>query len=120
MTPVDIALAVIWWIVGLGFAIGALFALIRMVVGPTIIDRMVASDTILTIMICLLGADMVFHGHTNNLPLMLVLALTAFIASVAVARYVSRQGARDAHESVERDDAGRELPADAATGEEPR
>lgn len=120
MSAVDIALLVIWSLIAVCFAGGAVLALVRMVKGPTIIDRMVASDTILTIIICVLGADMVFRGHTNNLPLMLVLALTAFIASVAVARYVSRQGPRDRHEMVPRDAAGREIPSDQAPGEEPR
>ncbi|KAB1659530.1 sodium:proton antiporter [Pseudoclavibacter chungangensis] len=85
---------VIAWIVGLAFAIGAALALVRMITGPTIVDRMVASDTLLTVVICVLGAEMVVNGDTTLLPLMLALAMTAFIASVTVARYVSRQGGR--------------------------
>ena len=95
-------LAVVWWIVGAMFAVGALFALIRMVKGPTIVDRMVASDALLTIAICVLGAEMVANGHTTNLPLMLALAMTAFIASVAVARYVSRQQRQDGEGGLDR------------------
>lgn len=92
MNGAETVLTVLWWLVGAAFSIGALLAVWRIVRGPTIVDRMVASDTLLTIMICVLGADMVMNGHTNTLVLMLVLAMTAFIASVAVARYVSRQG----------------------------
>lgn len=126
MTAFDIVLTVLWWVIGACFGIGTLLALVRMVKGPTIIDRMVASDTILTIIICVLGADMVFNGHTNNLPLMLVLALTAFIASVAVARYVSRQGRRGQEQLSEQDAAERDAAADreasagTTTGETPR
>lgn len=85
---------VVWWFIIAAFSTGGLLALWRMVKGPTIVDRMVASDTILTISICLLGAEMVYNGHIATLPFMLVLAMTAFIAPVAVARYVSRQDKR--------------------------
>lgn len=95
MTVLETGVAVVWWAIGAAFAAGAGFALWRIIRGPTIIDRMVASDTLLTIIICVLGADMVLRGHTDTLPLMLVLAMTAFIASVAVARYVSRQERRE-------------------------
>ncbi|GGA64438.1 hypothetical protein GCM10011490_13870 [Pseudoclavibacter endophyticus] len=91
MIALDALLNALWWAIGVAFAAGSLLALWRMVMGPTIVDRMVASDTILTIIICVLGADMVARRHTDSLPLMLILGMTAFIASVAVARYVSRQ-----------------------------
>ena len=41
--------------------------------------------------ICVLGAEMIYNGHTRTVPVMLVLAMTAFLATVAVARYVSKQ-----------------------------
>lgn len=91
----------IWWVIGGAFTAAALLALVRLVRGPTIVDRMVASDTILTIVICILGADMVRGGHTTTLPLTLTLAMTAFIASVAVARYVSREATPDDEAPVE-------------------
>lgn len=103
MTGVEDALGIVWWVIGAAFATGGLLALLRMVKGPTIVDRMVASDTILTIIVCVLGADMVYNRHTSTLPLMLILSMTAFIASVAVARYVSRQSkrSREAAEAAE-------------------
>jgi len=33
----------------------------------------------------------VFNGHTRTIPLMVVLASTAIFATIAVARYVSKQ-----------------------------
>ena len=92
--------AVVWAVIAAAFAVGALFALWRIVKGPTIVDRMVASDTLLTIVICVLGAEMVLNEHTASLPLMVILAMTAFIASVAVARYVSRQQRVEAREDA--------------------
>lgn len=85
---------------GVIFAIAALLALVRVVVGPTILDRMIASDVILTILLLVVGAEMVINQHTRTIPLMLVIAGTAAFATVAVARFVSKQ---DRSESTEKD-----------------
>jgi multicomponent Na+:H+ antiporter subunit F len=63
-----------------------------MVKGPAILDRMIASDMLVTTLILVLGMEMVAHQHTRTIPIMIVLALTAVFASMAVARYVSKQG----------------------------
>lgn len=114
MNGLETGITVAWWVIGAAFAAGAACALWRMIKGPTIVDRMVASDTLLTIIICVLGADMVYNGHTATLPLMLALAMTAFIASVAVARYVSRQERR---ERPDEHSTGQHLAAGLAAGE---
>ena len=41
------------------FTAAALITLWRIVVGPSILDRAVASDVLLTEVVCILGADMV-------------------------------------------------------------
>ncbi len=76
--------------VGVMLTAAAAMALFRIIRGPSILDRMIASDMLLTTIICALGAEMVYHSHTRSLITMLVLAATAFLASVVVARYVSR------------------------------
>ena len=78
-------------IVGLLFAAAAFMALYRIVRGPSILDRMIASDVLMTTILLVVGAEMVYNGHTRSIPVMLVLAATAIFATVAVARYVSRQ-----------------------------
>jgi multicomponent Na+:H+ antiporter subunit F len=70
-------------------SIGALFALIRVVRGPSILDRMIASDVLLTTLLLSVGTEMVYNGHTRTLPVLLVLATTAIFATVTVARYVA-------------------------------
>lgn len=84
-------MTVVFWIVGLIFAFAALASVWRIVAGPSILDRMIASDMLLTTLICAIGADMVVNHHTRTLPVMIVLALTAVLGSITVARYVSRQ-----------------------------
>lgn len=78
-------------IIGVLFFLASALAVFRIVRGPSILDRVIASDVLLTTLICVLGAEMVYSGNTRTLPVMLVLAMTAFLAPVAVARYVSKQ-----------------------------
>lgn len=81
------------WMLGIAgvlFAIAAVMAIIRIVIGPSIVDRVVASDTLATIVMCALIADMAIQGHTSTLPLVLGLAMGASIGTMAVARFVSR------------------------------
>jgi len=74
----------------LAFAAGA--SVFRIVRGPAILDRMIASDMLVTTLILVLGTEMVVHQHTRTIPIMIVLAITAVFASMSVARYVSKQG----------------------------
>ena len=84
-------ISVLFLVAGILFAAAALFVLYRIVVGPSILDRMIASDVLLTTLILVVGAEMVYNGHTRTIPVMLVLASTAVFATVSVARYVSKQ-----------------------------
>lgn len=78
-------------VVGVMFTAGALLALYRIVRGPSLLDRMIASDVLLTTLLLVAGAEMVINHHDRNLPMMLVLAAIAIFATVCVARYVSKQ-----------------------------
>jgi len=84
-------MTIVYLAVGVLFSAGAFLALYRVVAGPSILDRMIASDVLLTTLMLIVGAEMVYNGHTRTIPVMLVLAATAMFATVAVARYVSKQ-----------------------------
>lgn len=86
-----IAETVLHWVAGALFVAAALLALVRIVRGPSILDRMIASDVLLTTLILVIGAEMVVTGHTRNIALMVVISGVAIFATVAVARYVSKQ-----------------------------
>jgi multicomponent Na+:H+ antiporter subunit F len=73
------------------FAVAALLALIRIVIGPSILDRVVASDVLLTEIMCILGADMVINHHTRSLPVLLIIAAVGVFGSISVARFVARR-----------------------------
>lgn len=70
------------------FAVGALLAVYRIVVGPSVLDRVIASDVLVATLICALGAEMALNRHTDNLPVLLVLALFAVLGSLSVARFL--------------------------------
>lgn len=76
---------------GIGLTATALCSIVRIVRGPTILDRMVASDVLLTTLMLAVGADMVVRKHTDTIALMTVIAATATFATIVVARYVRRR-----------------------------
>jgi len=84
-------MSIIYPVVGILFTVAALLTVYRIVRGPSILDRMIASDVLLTTLMLVVGAEMVYNGHTRTIPLMVVLASTAIFATIAVARYVSKQ-----------------------------
>lgn len=88
MSAVMLALAIA---AGTGLTVTALAAIVRIVRGPTILDRMVASDVLLTTLMLAVGIDMVVRGHTDTIPLMTVIAATATFATIVVARFVKRR-----------------------------
>lgn len=73
------------------FAVAALLTLWRIIVGPSILDRAVASDVLLTLVLCLLGADMAINHHTRSLPALLIIAAIGVFGSIAIARFVARR-----------------------------
>jgi multicomponent Na+:H+ antiporter subunit F len=84
MNPVVVVILIV-------FAVAALLALIRIVIGPSILDRVVASDVLLTEIMCMLGADMVINHHTRTLPVLLIIAAVGVFGSISIARFVARR-----------------------------
>lgn len=85
------AITLIFVVAGLGFTATAFMALWRVIVGPTILDRMVASDVLVTTVMLVVGADMVVRRHTDSMILMLILAATSVFGTILVAQYVRRR-----------------------------
>ncbi|MCF2572277.1 monovalent cation/H+ antiporter complex subunit F [Brevibacterium sp. UCMA 11754] len=71
-------------------ATSAIIALYRIVRGPSILDRMIATDVVLASIMCGLGGFMALSGRTDLLPVLIVLAMLGFVGSVSVSRYVSK------------------------------
>lgn len=84
MSPLMLAIVVV-------FAVTAVLTVVQIVRGPSILDRAVASDVLLTEVMCVLGADMAINGHTRSLPVLLIIAAVGVFGSIAVARFVARR-----------------------------
>ncbi len=80
-------------VIGAVLVVAVALMLYRIVRGPTILDRMIASDVLLTTVMIVLAAEMVVDGHTDTLPVLLVLAATASYGTIAVARSVAKHDA---------------------------
>ena len=80
IVAVDAALALL--------AVGAVLAVVRLVLGPTVADRVVASDVLLTLFA--LGALLLSArtGSGTYLLVGLVVALLGFVGTASVARFL--------------------------------
>ncbi|WP_439693430.1 monovalent cation/H+ antiporter complex subunit F [Curtobacterium sp. SP.BCo] len=83
-------------VMGIGIALvlallGASLALavFRIVRGPTILDRMIGSDMVLTTALIVIGAAMVIRRDLTGIPVLVVIAATSVFATIAVARAVT-------------------------------
>ena len=67
--------------------VAALLLLTRISRGPTMLDRAVALDAMLTIIVCGLALEAAVHRHTTTLPILVVVSLVGFVGSVSIARF---------------------------------
>lgn len=75
--------------------VAALLALYRLAVGPTGLDRGVASDVVLAVMIAGIGAHAIATGTSVGLIVILVLSLVGFTTAVGLARLITGASARE-------------------------
>ena len=73
------------------FGVAALLTVWRIIIGPSILDRAVASDVLLTEVMCVLGAEMAINHHTRTLPVLLIIAAVGVFGSISIARFVARR-----------------------------
>ena len=95
---------------------GALLALIRLARGPSLLDRVVATDTLLVIISASLAVHAALTRDPTVIPVLVVVSLLAFVGSVSIARYVGGMLLR----SGSGDDQDGGLPEAAEVREERR
>ena len=71
--------------------VGAIAACVRLVLGPSSADRIVALDLITVLLVALSALLALTTGKVAYLDLCIALALVGFLATVAFARYVERR-----------------------------
>ena len=70
--------------------LATLFTIIRLIVGPTVADRILALDTLAINAIGLLVVYSIHAAHTHNFEVALLIAMTGFIGTVALCKYLLR------------------------------
>ncbi|WP_446213249.1 monovalent cation/H+ antiporter complex subunit F [Micromonospora sp. IBSANI012] len=74
-------------------SVTALLALARIYRGPSLLDRVIAADLLLAIMLSAVGAEAAVNRHATTLPVLVVLSLLGFVGSVALVRFAVREEA---------------------------
>ena len=90
MVALELATRVALGLEGLAIAL----TLVRLVIGPTLPDRILALDLLTMLAIGCIVIFAIRTGFTLYLDLALGLALIGFLATVAFARYLLRHGAK--------------------------
>lgn len=99
-------------VIGILFSVAAITAVIKIIRGPAILDRVVGTDVLLATIMCGLGGYIAFSGRHDLLVVLLVFSLFGFVGSVSVSRYVSRTPTSEltdfaggtAHDAVDADE----------------
>lgn len=74
-------------------AAGAVLALLRIVRGPSILDRIVATDVLLAVIVMAIASEAAFSRDATALPVLAVLSILGFTGAVSVARFAIRRQA---------------------------
>lgn len=75
-----------------GLALAAALCLIRLVLGPTVPDRVVALDALLGVVVAGVAVGAAARGDGSFLTVLLAVSLLGFVGTVTVARFVERRG----------------------------
>lgn len=74
--------------------VAAALALLRVARGPTMLDRVVALDIIVAVVVIALCVEAAVNRHATTLPAIVVLSLVGFLGAVSIARYAAKEEER--------------------------
>lgn len=77
----------VWIIAAAMIAAAATITMVRLLAGPTTLDRLVALDTLVAVTMCAIGTWAAFSLDTTVTYGLTALALISFVGSVSVARF---------------------------------
>ena len=79
----------------LAFSLALLLSFIRLMLGPSLPDRVIALELIASIVVGLFGLNAIETGISAYLDIAIVLALTAFLVAIGFARFIRVRGGDD-------------------------
>lgn len=87
--------------------LAGLLTLLRLVRGPTTLDRTIATDVFVATSIAAIAIEAAINQHNTTLPILAALSFVAFLGSVSVARYAAAPNpSQQGFASNQRDDQG--------------
>ncbi|WP_353954371.1 monovalent cation/H+ antiporter complex subunit F [uncultured Kocuria sp.] len=82
-------------ICGIILVLAAIGTIYRLAKGPSLLDRVIASDVLLAIVGAGLVIDMVNRDSYENVTLLIVISLVGFLGSVTVSRFANNKRERE-------------------------
>ncbi|TFH21208.1 MAG: hypothetical protein E4H05_00615 [Acidimicrobiales bacterium] len=76
------------------FLLAGLLAVIRLVRGPDLVDRVISLDAALVALMGAIGVRVADSGDTLYIGILVVIAIVAFTATVVLSRFVETTGRR--------------------------
>ena len=80
-------MSTVWTIAAVMLSAAAAITMIRLLAGPTTLDRLVALDTLIAVTMCAIGTWAAFSLDTTVTYSLAALALISFVGSVSIARF---------------------------------
>lgn len=88
----------VWVIAGVMLTAAAGVTMIRLLAGPSTLDRLVALDTFVAVTMCAIGTWAAYSIDTTVTYSLTALALISFVGSVSVARFRVRDNSTNRRE----------------------
>jgi len=76
-------------------AVSSLLAFIRLFKGPTIVDRVIALDLLITIGVSIITAYSISTQQSTFMDVAMILALIAFLSTIAFSYYLEKKEQND-------------------------
>lgn len=74
-------------------AVAATLFVVRLIIGPSVIDRVIAVDALLVIAISGLAVHAAATGRTTYIDVAVVVGLLGFVGTGVAARFIEKRGA---------------------------
>jgi multicomponent Na+:H+ antiporter subunit F len=81
---------IMWIVAGIVLAVCVLLSLIRLMLGPTVPDRIVAIDTINTIVVVIMVVLGAAYKEVILIDVAIVYALLSFVSTLFIAKYIEK------------------------------
>lgn len=102
-------------------AAGAVLAVVRVEKGPSMLDRTIAMDVVVTVLIAAIALESAVTRSAVAVPILVVLSIVGFLSSVTIARFAAVEPAgegrvltREEAAAVEAERAAREVADEEA------